>query len=125
MFLITLFDAVCRSLSYMLFIARYRWYLIRPHHCRDNGVARGYVTRGTQRLEAVPEVLVVDDVEKHVVGGAERRQGEADQVESTPRVLRAIMTSYLLLKGKGRKEMFYLTTHSTHFIYGYMASYIW
>ena len=21
--------------------------------------------------------------------------------------------------------MFYLTTHSTHFIYGYMASYIW
>ena len=25
----------------------------------------------------------------------------------------------------GRKEMFYLTTHSTHFIYGYMASGIW
>ena len=25
----------------------------------------------------------------------------------------------------GRKEMFYLTTHSTHFIYGYMASVIW
>ena len=25
---------------------------------------------------------------------------------------------------EGRKEMFYLTTHSTHFIYGYMASYI-
>ena len=23
------------------------------------------------------------------------------------------------------KEMFYLTTHSTHFIYGYMASDIW
>ena len=22
----------------------------------------------------------------------------------------------------GRKEMFYLTTHSTHFIYGYMVS---
>ena len=28
----------------------------------------------------------------------------------------------LLLKVRGRKEMFYLTTHSTHFIYGYMAS---
>ena len=27
--------------------------------------------------------------------------------------------------GTGRKEMFYLTTHSTHFIYGYMASDIW
>ena len=25
----------------------------------------------------------------------------------------------------GRKEMFYFTTHSTHFIYGYMASDIW
>ena len=24
-----------------------------------------------------------------------------------------------------RKEMFYLMTHSTHFIYGYMASDIW
>ena len=24
-----------------------------------------------------------------------------------------------------RKEMFYLTTHSTHIIYGYMASDIW
>ena len=23
---------------------------------------------------------------------------------------------------EGRKEMFYLTTHSTHFTYGYMAS---
>ena len=26
---------------------------------------------------------------------------------------------------QGRKEMFYLMTHSTHFIYGYMASAIW
>ena len=26
---------------------------------------------------------------------------------------------------EGRKEMFYLTTHSTHFIYGYMATDIW
>ena len=26
---------------------------------------------------------------------------------------------------EGRKEMFYLKTHSTHFIYGYMASDIW
>ena len=31
------------------------------------------------------------------------------------------------LKGRkeGRKEMFYLTTHTTHFIYGYMVSDIW
>ena len=26
---------------------------------------------------------------------------------------------------RGRKEMFHLTTHSTHFIYGYMAEDIW
>ena len=26
---------------------------------------------------------------------------------------------------EGRKEMYYLMTHSTHFIYGYMASDIW
>ena len=26
---------------------------------------------------------------------------------------------------RGRKEMFYFTTHSTHFIYGYMVSDIW
>ena len=27
----------------------------------------------------------------------------------------------LLLLQEGRKEMFYLTTHSTHFIYSYMV----
>ena len=27
--------------------------------------------------------------------------------------------------GERKREMFYLTTHSTHFIYGYMASDIW
>ena len=26
---------------------------------------------------------------------------------------------------EGRKEMFYLMMHSTHFIYGYVALYIW
>ena len=35
----------------------------------------------------------------------------------------ALKTFYLRLYG--RKEMFYLKTHSTHFIYGYMASDIW
>ena len=34
---------------------------------------------------------------------------------------------FLMSKFKmvGRKEMFYLTTHSTHFIYSYMALDIW
>ena len=45
----------------------------------------------------------------------------------------ALNTFYLRLYGvrhmvkdhTGRKEIFYLTMHSTHFIYGYMASDIW
>ena len=39
-----------------------------------------------------------------------------------------INNSFSLLRAQkvlGRKEIFYLTTHSTHFIYGYMASDIW
>ena len=32
---------------------------------------------------------------------------------------------YNCICGKREREMFYLTTHSTHFIYGYMASDIW
>ena len=34
-------------------------------------------------------------------------------------------TFSLSLSGKEGKEMFYLTTHPRHFIYGYMASDIW
>ena len=34
-------------------------------------------------------------------------------------------TKQLICIMEGRKEMFYLTTHSTHFIYGYMAWDIW
>ena len=38
----------------------------------------------------------------------------------------ARVTSHALLTWKYQeREMFYLTTHSTHFIYGYMASDIW
>ena len=32
---------------------------------------------------------------------------------------------HIILSAVKDKEMFYLTTHSTHFIYGYMASDIW
>ena len=38
--------------------------------------------------------------------------------------LKYSQTSAMKVIRKG-KEMFYLTTHSTHFIYGYMASDIW
>ena len=36
-----------------------------------------------------------------------------------------MITSYKPLIINREREMFYLTTHSTHFIYGYMASDIW
>ena len=36
-----------------------------------------------------------------------------------------VYTENYRLRKQRRKEMFYLTTHSTHFIYGYMASDIW
>ena len=42
------------------------------------------------------------------------------------RVTRTLPQCYTVPAQKpGGKEMFYLTTHSTHFIYGYMASDIW
>ena len=31
----------------------------------------------------------------------------------------------IILTAEREREIFYLTTHSTHFIYGYMASDIW
>ena len=48
---------------------------------------------------------------------------------SLPRLVQSCISFFLpsvfLLTWEGRKEMFYLTTHSTHFIYGYMTSDIW
>ena len=35
---------------------------------------------------------------------------------------KAVSTTRVIRWLEGRKEMFYLTTHSTHFTYGYMAS---
>ena len=37
----------------------------------------------------------------------------------------ALNAFYLRLYGRNEGNVFYLTTHSTHFIYGYMASDIW
>ena len=38
---------------------------------------------------------------------------------------RIVLNCCLAFYIEGRKEMLYLTTHSTHFIYSYMASDIW
>ena len=36
-----------------------------------------------------------------------------------------LVRKYHVFRNEREREMFYLTTHSTHFIYGYMASDIW
>ena len=36
-----------------------------------------------------------------------------------------VRSEHAFMSREREREMFYLTTHSTHFIYGYMASYIW
>ena len=49
-------------------------------------------------------------------------------LECTQLILCLIVWFQMFGKGhreEGRKEMFYLTTHSTYFSYGYMASDIW
>ena len=51
----------------------------------------------------------------------ERAEGVADiHLPTGPLKTRLGVERY-----RGRKEIFYLTMHSTHFIYGYMASDIW
>ena len=40
-------------------------------------------------------------------------------------MIEVIFLSNVTFKSEREREMFYLTTHSTHFIYGYMASEIW
>ena len=47
------------------------------------------------------------------------------QVQMFDDWVQAILSIIILFGLEGRKEMFYLMTHSTHFIYGYMASDIW
>ena len=58
------------------------------------------------------EVAEVDGVDGHHEVRPERRQ-------MGTKALRSVLGCFRT------KEMCYLTTHSTHFIYGYMASHIW
>ena len=62
------------------------------------------------------------------VGASTRRR--SFRLHSQPVVEISLLYTYTVLqvpfvKKEGRKEIVYLTTHSAHFIYGYMASDIW
>ena len=46
-------------------------------------------------------------------------------IEVKVKVRVKVFNVHIQSRKEGRKEMFHLTTHSTHFIYGYMASDIW
>ena len=48
-----------------------------------------------------------------------------DRLDAVARPMSFHGSCEYLGRKEGRKEMFYLTTISTHFIYGYMASDIW
>ena len=54
------------------------------------------------------------------------RNSSMDRSDDPPHHKRTLLQrSYIPLLLCGRKKIFYLLTHSTHFIYGYMASDIW
>ena len=57
--------------------------------------------------------------------GHKLKHGLKFQSVVIPNGLIANLYGLLLLLLEREREMFYLTTHSTHFIYGYMASDIW
>ena len=67
-----------------------------------------------------------EHVQLHVFHGC-RETG--DVVVCQVQLLKLLQVGHLKRKSiqstKQRNEMFYLTTHSTHFIYGYMALDIW
>ena len=52
------------------------------------------------------------------------RERERERKRERERERESCMEKFLRRK-RGEREMFYLTTHSTHFIDGYMASDIW
>ena len=78
------------------------------------------VTCGAMVTGIVVETTVLVSVEPSV---------EKLWVEFTGLRIVTLLARLTFVKGavtwEGRKEMFYLMTHSTHFIYGYMASDIW
>ena len=54
-----------------------------------------------------------------------KRQTSTVHLDTVCKLNMHILEKTITTGQEGRKEMFYLTTHSTHFIYGYMASDIW
>ena len=58
---------------------------------------------------------------------ARKREISSQKIKQQVEIIRSLLkaVSYFGVVAEREREMFYLTTHSTHFIYGYMASDIW
>ena len=68
-------------------------------------------------------VMLWEKRERHCIG---RKEGNVHYLRfSGEHIQNGSKTIKMLASDEGRKELFYLMTHSTHFIYGYMASDIW
>ena len=87
-------------------------------------------TKNRSAIGCEKKVTYLDalDFELHVVfsnGLAIAALLPAVPVSPVAHVLAVVQKQRASGRSATRKEMFYLTTHSTHFIYGYMASDIW
>ena len=74
--------------------------------------------RAAAQLDVGPGL---DEEVGHLEEPAAARQGQGRLL----RLFRLAVNVRICGTMEGRKEMFYLTMHSTHFIYDYMASDIW
>ena len=84
-------------------------HVLREHcdrvHCRNNALAPKFRSFPPNALPQMPQM--------------------PQMPQSIAVELAVVRTTPLGTLPEGRNEMFYLTTHSTHFVYGYMASDIW
>ena len=86
---------------------------------------------GAVRRLSNPRVVVVK-INKHISGPVYLLTADKFMPQIQYRFYGSERAQHLLglllfvyIGSQNRKEMFYLTTHLTHFIYGYMASDIW
>ena len=87
-------------------------------------------TEHTESQQDTESKNIGDEHTTRVDNSAENKQHTESQqdTESKKIVVRAFAYHAPVLHdwcNKRERELFYLTTHSTHFIYGYMASDIW
>ena len=79
---------------------------LAPQHSSDNLLPTGHLT-------SFPASLTLPDLTMGMEHSGKNKSLNDINAKARP------------LAHNKKKEMFYLTTHSTHFIYGYMASDIW